>query len=183
MNGCPDADEDGVADKDDECPNEAGPVENKGCPWPDTDGDGVSDKEDACPEEAGSAENNGCPEISVEVVKTLNEIATNINFAGGSDRIQGKAVMDALNEIKTLLDNNPNGNLIIEGHTSSDGAAEANLILSQKRAAAVKAYLVKLGVNPDRLKTEGYGEDRPIADNDTPEGRTLNRRVQFRTDF
>jgi len=183
LNGCPDADEDGVSDKDDECPNEAGPVENKGCPWPDTDGDGISDNEDACPEEVGSAENNGCPEISVEVVKTLNEIATNINFAGGSDRIQGKAVMDALNEIKTLLDNNPNGNLIIEGHTSSDGAAEANLILSQKRAAAVKAYLVKLGVNPDRLKTEGYGEDRPIADNDTPEGRTLNRRVQFRTDF
>ena len=51
------------------------------------------------------------------------------------------------------------------------------------RAAAVKDFLVKLGVNPDRLKTEGYGEERPIADNETLEGRALNRRVQFRTEF
>ena len=110
-------------------------------------------------------------------------MATQINFVAGSDRIQGRAILEALNDIKILLDQNPNGNLIIEGHTSSDGEAEANLILSKMRATAVKAYLVKLGVNPDRLKTEGYGEDRPIADNETSEGRTLNRRVQFRTDF
>jgi outer membrane protein OmpA-like peptidoglycan-associated protein len=71
--------------------------------------------------------------------------------------------MISLNEIKKLLDENPDGSLVIEGHTSSDGEAEANLALSQNRAAAVKAFLVNLGVNPDRLKTEGYGEERPIA--------------------
>ena len=183
LNGCPDADGDGVADKDDECPEEAGEQDNKGCPWPDTDGDGVSDNIDACPEQAGSAENIGCPELSTEVVQTINELANKVNFAAGTDRIQGKAVMNSLNEIKKLLDQNPDGNLVIEGHTSSDGEADANLELSQLRAAAVKSFLVNLGVNPDRLKTEGYGEERPIQDNEKPEGRALNRRVQFRTEF
>ena len=183
FNGCPDTDTDGVADKDDECPNEPGAVDNKGCPWADSDGDGVTDNIDTCPDEAGSIESNGCPELSNEVVQTINELATQINFAAGTDRIQGKAVVESLNEIKTLLDNNPDGNLIIEGHTSSDGQSESNLLLSKMRAAAVKDFLVKLGVNPDRLKTEGYGEERPIADNETLEGRALNRRVQFRTEF
>ena len=183
FNGCPDTDTDGVADKDDECPNEPGEVDNKGCPWADSDGDGVTDNIDTCPDEAGSIENNGCPELSNEVVQTINELATQINFAAGTDRIQGKAVVESLKEIKTLLDNNPDGNLIIEGHTSSDGQSESNLLLSKMRAAAVKDFLVKLGVNPDRLKTEGYGEERPIADNETLEGRALNRRVQFRTEF
>ena len=183
FNGCPDSDTDGVADKDDECPNEPGAVDNKGCPWADSDGDGVTDNIDTCPDEAGSIESNGCPELSNEVVQTINELATQINFAAGTDRIQGKAVVESLNEIKTLLDNNPDGNLIIEGHTSSDGQSESNLLLSKMRAAAVKDFLVKLGVNPDRLKTEGYGEERPIADNETLEGRALNRRVQFRTEF
>ena len=183
FNGCPDTDTDGVADKDDECANEPGAVDNKGCPWADSDGDGVTDNIDTCPDEAGSLENNGCPELSNEVVQTINELATQINFAAGTDRIQGKAVVESLNEIKTLLDNNPDGNLIIEGHTSSDGQSESNLLLSKMRAAAVKDFLVKLGVNPDRLKTEGYGEERPIADNETLEGRALNRRVQFRTEF
>ena len=183
FNGCPDTDTDGVADKDDQCPNEPGAVENKGCPWADSDGDGVSDNIDTCPEEAGSIENNGCPELSNEVVQTINELATQINFAAGTDRVQGRAVLESLNEIKILLDNNPDGNLIIEGHTSSDGDANANLQLSQRRAAAVKVFLVNLGVNPDRLKTEGYGEERPIDDNQTLEGRAKNRRVQFRTEF
>jgi outer membrane protein OmpA-like peptidoglycan-associated protein len=183
LNGCPDADGDGVSDKDDECPEEAGEEDNKGCPWSDTDGDGVSDNIDACPEQAGSAENIGCPELSTEVVQTINELATKVNFAAGTDRIQGKTVMNSLNEIKKLLDQNPDGNLVIEGHTSSDGEADANLKLSQLRAAAIKLFLVNLGVSPDRLKTEGYGEERPIQDNETSEGRALNRRVQFRTEF
>ena len=183
LNGCPDTDTDGIADKDDECPDEPGEEDNNGCPWPDTDGDGVSDKDDACPEEVGSPENRGCPELSNEVVQTINELATKINFAAGTDRIMGKAIMNSLKEIKKLLDENPDGSLVIEGHTSSDGDAEANQILSQMRADAVKAFLVNLGVNPNRLKTEGYGEERPMADDTTLEGRAQNRRVQFRTEF
>ena len=183
LKGCPDGDEDGVADKDDECPEEAGVIDNKGCPWPDTDGDGINDNEDACPEEKGSSENSGCPELSSEVVETINQLATQVIFVAGSDRIQGRSALDALNEMKTLLDKNPEGSLVIEGHTSSEGEAEVNLSLSQMRAAAVKEFLIGMGVNPDRLRTEGYGEERPMSDNETIEGRALNRRVQFRAEF
>ncbi|MEW6578671.1 MAG: thrombospondin type 3 repeat-containing protein, partial [Chloroflexota bacterium] len=56
-----DSDGDGILDKDDACPGQAGPAENGGCPWPDSDGDGVLDKDDACPGQAGPAENGGCP--------------------------------------------------------------------------------------------------------------------------
>lgn len=70
MNGCPDKDNDGIADKDDACPEVAGPKENKGCPWPDRDGDGVLDKDDACPEVKGTVANKGCPEVT-QKFKTL----------------------------------------------------------------------------------------------------------------
>jgi len=62
-NGCPwgDTDADGVNNNDDMCPNEYGYAANNGCPWPDADGDGVADKDDACPDQPGPAENNGCP--------------------------------------------------------------------------------------------------------------------------
>ena len=61
FDGCPDKDNDGIADKDDQCPLQAGPVANKGCPYPDTDNDGVIDRDDKCPNEAGPVSNNGCP--------------------------------------------------------------------------------------------------------------------------
>ena len=183
LNGCPDSDEDGVIDGDDKCPDELGDPQNEGCPWPDSDGDTITDNIDSCPDQPGTTENSGCPELSSEIVTTINELSTQINFAAGSSRIQGKPVKDALIEIKILLDNNPSGNLIIEGHTSSDGDEKANLILSKNRAEAVRDYLISIGVNPDRLKTEGYGEDRPLTDNETIEGRLTNRRVQFRAEF
>ena len=80
LGGCPDADGDGIADGSDNCPNEAGPAANNGCPWPDSDGDGVLDKDDQCPNEAGTVANNGCPEINptVEVMDTLNEYSRTI---------------------------------------------------------------------------------------------------------
>ena len=183
FNGCPDSDEDGVIDGEDKCPDISGDPENEGCPWPDTDGDSISDNIDSCPDQPGTIENSGCPELSSEIVITINELSTQINFAAASFRIQGKSVKEALIEIKILLDDNPDGNLVIEGHTSSDGDEEDNLKLSKNRADAVRNYLISVGVNPERLKTEGYGEERPLSDNDTMEGRLSNRRVQFRADF
>ena len=58
MNGCPDSDGDGINEKDDACPTEAGSIANNGCPWPDGDADGVADKDDACPTLAGPPSNN-----------------------------------------------------------------------------------------------------------------------------
>lgn len=69
-------------------------------------------------------------------------------------------------------------NILIEGHTDSSGSNDYNQELSRNRASAVSRYLLSLGVSPDRLQTTGYGEDQPIADNETAAGRQENRRVE-----
>ncbi|MBN2124501.1 MAG: OmpA family protein [Deltaproteobacteria bacterium] len=84
-----------------------------------------------------------------------------------------------LEEVLTLLRDEPSWQLTIEGHTDSVGSDEHNQSLSQQRADSVKAYLVKGGVDETRLKTEGYGESKPVADNDTEMGRAQNRRVEL----
>jgi outer membrane protein OmpA-like peptidoglycan-associated protein len=68
----------------------------------------------------------------------------------------------------------------IEGHTDNRGNADMNLDLSKRRAASVRQWLVDHGVESERLESEGYGLTRPIASNDTDEGRALNRRVEFK---
>jgi outer membrane protein OmpA-like peptidoglycan-associated protein len=73
----------------------------------------------------------------------------------------------------------PNLNVAIEGHTDSDGSAGSNQSLSERRANAVLTYLSDRGVPADRLTAAGFGADRPIADNATPEGRSQNRRIEF----
>ncbi len=69
--------------------------------------------------------------------------------------------------------------LFIAGHTCDIGSAEYNALLSQKRAEAVKDYLVEVGIMGEYIKAKGYGEEKPVADNDTEEGRIKNRRVEF----
>jgi outer membrane protein OmpA-like peptidoglycan-associated protein len=73
--------------------------------------------------------------------------------------------------------------LMIEGHTDSVGSDESNLTLSQKRAEAVRDYLIQSGISPDMIvATRGFGKTRPIASNDTEEGRSRNRRVEIIVD-
>ncbi|MGS2725805.1 OmpA family protein [Psychroserpens sp. BH13MA-6] len=181
LNGCPDADSDGVADKDDECPNEKGPSANKGCPWPDTDGDGVLDKDDQCPNEAGTVANNGCPEIepTEEVMKQLNEYARTILFDTGKASFQAEtdAVLQAM---VAIFKEYPQADFSIEGHTDSVGSKTTNQLLSERRANAVRDYLIANGINADRLTAAGYGEDYPIASNKTRNGRKENRRVEVK---
>ena len=149
----------------------------------DSDSDGILDKDDLCPDEKGNSINNGCPELSNEIIQTLNELGTKINFMAESEKIIGKKAINALKEIKDLLDNNPNGNLIIEGYASSEGDEIYNQKLSERRAKSVMNYLIELGVNPDRLEINAFGEDNPIGNNETIIGRSKNRRVQFKTKF
>ena len=181
--GCPDTDDDGVIDIEDKCPDEYGEIDNEGCPIEDKDNDGVLDNDDLCPDVPGTKKNNGCPtdvKVKNEIVKTLNSFGENINFIAESFDIIGKKTINVLVEIKNLLINNSKINLYIEGYSSSDGSDNYNLMLSKKRAESVKSYLVKIGVDENRLEIVGYGESNPIGDNDNPMGRSMNRRVQFK---
>ncbi|MEM6894965.1 MAG: OmpA family protein [Bacteroidota bacterium] len=176
--GCPDADGDGVADKDDDCPSEAGPAENKGCPWPDTDGDGVLDKDDQCPEVAGTVANNGCPEVTEEVQKQLNDYARTILFDTGKSSIKAEST-SVMVDIIQILNEYPTAKFTVEGHTDSVGSAKLNQKLSEERANSVRDFLIDKGIGADRLNAIGYGEDKPIATNNTRSGRTQNRRVEI----
>ncbi len=85
--------------------------------------------------------------------------------------------------VLTLLLSNPDLRLEIQGHTDSDGSADYNLQLSQRRAESVRQYLTLFGVEPSRLQARGYGETMPVAPNDTDENKAKNRRVELvRTD-
>jgi outer membrane protein OmpA-like peptidoglycan-associated protein len=181
LNGCPDADGDGVADNKDDCPNEAGPAENNGCPYEDMDGDGVLDKDDECPEVAGTAANNGCPEPDVEVISELNEYSKTVLFDLNKATIRQDS-QEALKSIAEIMNEYPNTIFHIEGHTDSTGSAEYNEKLSRERAASVEMWLEENGVPNNRLTSEGYGEERPIATNNTAAGRQDNRRVEISLD-
>ena len=179
--GCPDADGDGVADGDDNCPNEAGPAANNGCPWADTDGDGVLDKDDKCPNEAGTVANNGCPEVkpTVEVMETLNSYSRSILFNSGKATFQ-KQTDQVLQAMVAIFKEYPKANFSIEGHTDSDGSKSMNQALSERRANAVRDYLIANGIDADRLTAAGFGEDNPIANNKTRAGKKENRRVEVK---
>jgi OOP family OmpA-OmpF porin len=84
-----------------------------------------------------------------------------------------------LNKVVEVLEKNPTLKIEIEGHTDSIGSAKYNQALSERRAQAVKDYLVNKGITADRLMPVGYGLTRPIASNDTEDGRAKNRRVQL----
>jgi OOP family OmpA-OmpF porin len=170
--GCPlDRDGDGVADYLDKCPDTArgAPVDAEGCPL-DSDGDGVADYLDQCPETPKGATVNrvGCWALEGVVL-----------FDFDSDDIKPEAY-PLLNEVLTILKKNPQLSVEIQGHTDNVGSAEYNQTLSEERAQAVMDYLVKNGIDPQRVSSTGYGLTRPVASNDTDEGRAKNRRVELR---
>ncbi len=85
-----------------------------------------------------------------------------------------------LDEVVTVMKANPQiDSLQVEGHTDTTGAADYNTTLSQKRAEAVMKYIVSKGIAQGRLVAKGFGPERPIAANDTPDGQEMNRRVEF----
>ncbi len=180
LDGCPDSDKDGITDADDKCPLIAGTAEGEGCP--DTDGDGVYDHKDVCPTVAGIPENKGCPAIEEEVQEQIRLAAKGIFFETGSDVIKSES-FENLNTLVTILNNYPQAKVQVEGHTDNVGQEDANMVLSQQRADAVKRYLVTQGVEEGRMTATGFGETKPIADNETAGGRQLNRRVDFKLEY
>jgi OOP family OmpA-OmpF porin len=197
--GCPvpDTDHDGIDDEHDSCKNVAGLARYHGCPIPDRDGDGVNDEEDHCPDSAGPVANHGCPlppppmpvvaaptappmlTIRHEDSVAIDYIARNVLFTSGSDALMG-ASYAALDSLAARMQHHAEWHLTIEGHTDNSGDAAKNGKLSEKRAEAIRAYLMTRGIAADRLTAIGYGATRPVADNRTPAGRAKNRRVELR---
>ncbi len=174
----PDTDGDSVTDDKDVCPKEFGLPDRGGCPIRDADGDGVEDSLDKCPEvAAGPGGKGGCPLARIQGNKIL--ILEPVNFATDQDVILSESY-PILEEVSQVLKAHPElQRVLIEGHTDSRAGERYNLDLSRRRAASVRTYLEESGVESERLCSQGFGQSRPVAGNDTEEGMARNRRVEF----
>ncbi len=117
--------------------------------------------------------------MEVMISEATSFTLDNLNFASGSSTIL-KSSYSELGELIAYLKLKPHTKIEIAGHTDSDGDDSSNLTLSQRRADAVKKYLVQNGISSSRLVAKGYGEMYPIASNDSETGKALNRRTEIR---
>ncbi|WPQ62894.1 OmpA family protein [Chitinophaga sancti] len=106
-------------------------------------------------------------------------VLNNVFFASREFTLKPESFVE-LNRLVGLMKENPTMIVEISGHTDNVGNDQINLTLSDKRAQAVVQYLVQKGIEPERLVAKGYGEGKPVADNETPEGRAQNRRTEFK---
>lgn len=171
-----DRDQDGVPDSRDRCPNSprGAQVDAQGCEL-DSDGDGVVNSKDQCPNTSAGArvDEKGC---ALKLTRT-ESLSIDITFASNS-AVVTEAFMNEVEKVARFMKSYPTSKGVIEGHTDNTGKAAYNQSLSQKRADAVAALLItRFGIAADRLQAKGYGEDRPVASNDTQAGRQKNRRV------
>jgi outer membrane protein OmpA-like peptidoglycan-associated protein len=113
-----------------------------------------------------------------EALNRDGHVALYINFDFGKATIRPDS-QPVIDQVSEMLKANPGLRLSVEGHTDSVGSPASNKTLSESRAKAVVAALVAGGVDPARLAAAGWGQDRPIADNGTEEGRAKNRRVEL----
>ncbi len=120
--------------------------------------------------------------LSSQLMKEINEsgeVALYLNFDRNKHFVKSESI-SALKQVEQLLKENPKLKIYIEGHTDNTGSPRKNKTLSRKRANFVKKGLVEKGINSRRLKVVGYGQEKPIGNNSTKEGRAKNRRVVLR---
>jgi OOP family OmpA-OmpF porin len=174
--GCePDSDGDGVPDSRDRCPGTpaGAKVDENGCEL-DSDGDGVVDSMDKCPNTpAGTpVDKFGC-----ELAQDYKLEGVNFEFDSAILTADSKTTLEAA---LVIMKRNADDKIEIAGHTDSQGAADYNQGLSERRAQAVADYLIANGANGNNISVKGYGESQPVADNATEAGRAANRRVELR---
>ncbi|BCR05388.1 membrane protein [Desulfuromonas versatilis] len=141
----------------------------------DSDGDGILDTMDKCPgtPEGVLVDHLGCP----PVLEKPRSLMLDIHFATGRSEVAQRFHQE-LAAAAAFMKQSGGSHAVVEGHTDSTGAAEANLKLSLQRAESVRAYLIRhFGIEPGQIKAAGFGAEQPVADNATAEGRRLNRRV------
>ncbi|MDR9440061.1 MAG: OmpA family protein [Halomonas sp.] len=167
-----DTDGDGIIDANDQCPGTpAGvAVDAVGCPL-DSDNDGVPDYQDQCPGTPAGAEVNALGCVDDLVLRDVNFEFDSATLTMSAEQI--------LTGVAQKLRSNPNVRVRIEGHTDAVGSEAYNQDLSQARADSVADYLIRQGVDAERMRTVGYGESQPVASNDTDAGRAENRRVEL----
>jgi OOP family OmpA-OmpF porin len=150
-------------------------------PPTDRDGDGIFDPDDACPDAPGprheDPKRNGCPVVVIQGGQI--RIREQVKFKTNSALILPESNYILVGVVKVLNENPDIKRLRIEGHTDTQGKPKANKKLSERRAASVMKWLVKYGIAKKRLTSAGFGQERPIATNQTDEGRTENRRVEL----
>ena len=178
-----DSDGDGVINSKDKCPNtpKGAFVDARGCPL-DSDGDGVWDGIDECPNtpRGVAVDSKGCP-----IKKVLFEpnkkklILEGVNFEFDSAKLTSDSYA-VLDRVVLALQDWPDIRVEVGGHTDSIASDEYNRDLSDRRAKAVRDYLVSRGIERSRLEAKGYGESEPITTNDTDAGRAKNRRVELK---
>jgi outer membrane protein OmpA-like peptidoglycan-associated protein len=187
--GCPppDRDHDGLSDADDRCPDKAGVKENQGCPDFDSDGDGYVDRLDKCPFDPetwnGVDDEDGCPDQPAALAALVGDrivLFEPVRFERDGSVVDKRSytllavVARIVNLHAEIL------KLRVEGHMDNKMPALEGLELSRARAAAVRRWLVEVGhVDARRLTAEGFGADRPIADNRDFIGRAKNRRIEL----
>ena len=191
-NGCsPDSDGDGVDEARDSCPDTAAgtPVDANGCPVTpgapatgilpaqaagDDDRDGVADAQDACP--------NTTPRMDIDekgCLKPETVSLRNVHFDLDSARLTGDGYI-LLRQVGASLKADPAMRLEVSGHADASGGDRYNTKLARQRAEVVRDFLHYMGIDESRLQVRSYGESQPVRENTSPEGRAMNRRVEFK---
>jgi outer membrane protein OmpA-like peptidoglycan-associated protein len=186
--GCPDPDndQDGIPDRDDKCPNDPEDKDKfqdeDGCPDPDNDKDGILDPNDKCPNEPESRndfeDDDGCPDVKAEV--TPDEIKVDMVYFDRDKATIKPESLPVLDAVVRVMKSHPEIEYVeVQGHTDERAPDAYNLGLSDRRAKAVVAYLIKNGVEKTRLRGKGYGETMPLVNESNEAAWAKNRRVVF----
>ena len=191
FSGCPDTDGDGITDASDNCPTVAGKSEYNGCPnpptttvpsttVPSTTVPSTSNPSSSYPGSTYSGSSS--PVISSTTSSILADVSQNVEFETSRATLRQSSYV-ALDKVIAIMKEYPNYNLEVAGHTDSIGNSAGNQKLSENRAKSCRDYLVRKGISSSRINYIGFGEKQPIADNRYRDGRSKNRRVEFRLTY